>query len=112
MSKEVPLASSDKDEKKKYITYTHRQELEVLAERNVPIAIEKLAPLSIPFQYNYIWNHFWSIYECLGQDFTLSELNEYSRTFAPTMCTPDKLILIKLRNEASHYVEELKDSEG
>lgn len=114
LRKPAPLdTSASKDDKKpKDIVYTHRQELEVMAERGVQTAINRLQPINPPAQYRYVWHHFWLILEFCSNDFTIHDLREYQNVFAPSMTVPDKLILLRMRTVANNYIDELKESQG
>ncbi len=108
MKRKVPSGTGKEVEQ----TYSNRQELEVLADRGVDKAIAKLTPLCLPEQYSYINYHFWLLLEYCGQDFTISELQDYCEVFAQNMSVPDKHLLFKLRNIVNDYIDEVKEGAG
>lgn len=77
----------------------------------MPEAVERLEEPTLPGHCMYVWNHFWALWEIVGQDMTMHDIVLYRRVFAPHMSSADIAQLLHMRNKAGGFIQKLKDEE-
>lgn len=82
-----------------------------MADRGVSEAIERLYEPPVPGHLLYVWNHFWALWEIVGQDMTMHDIVLYRKVMAPSMSSSDIAQLIHMRNKAGGQIQKLKDEE-